>query len=454
MGGANRTLVVRRPALLVLAAWAAASVTLLVTTVPLWKKWVGLFAGGIDLEVYRVGAEQVFRAGGSLYDGPLVGHLYYIYTPFAALTFLPMQLLPHGSEKYVWMGINVALLVAAVLRCWQLLGYRISRGVVGVSVLLALICLFLDPVRSTLFWGQINLVLLLLVLWDTGQPHTSRLAGVGVGLAAGIKLTPAYFLLYYLALRRWRAAAVAVGTVAATIGLGFAVLPRDSWKFWTGTFFDSTRIARTTHLSNQSLRGALARLAGGTPPAWWWPVAALAVTVVALGIAVALYRGGERLLAVTVVGLGSTAVSPFSWMHHWVWFVPLMVYLVHRALHARWWWLGVAAVFVVMGTWPHTYPYDRTPRLGLYLFPPTWLPKLVVANLYLVVYAVILVGAAVIAVTARRSQVVGEIGGEPAVGPDGEQHAGGAVHLPGELAPTLLAEVADGDGLAEFGRRR
>ncbi len=36
-----------------------------------------------------------------------------------------------------------------------------------------------------------------LVLWDASRGDASRLKGIGVGVAAGIKLTPAYFVLYY-----------------------------------------------------------------------------------------------------------------------------------------------------------------------------------------------------------------------------------------------------------------
>ena len=100
-----------------------------------------------------------------------------------------------------------------------MLGYRIDRTIVVASALLAAASVFFEPVRSTLYFGQINLVLMALVLWDASRGEQSRLKGIGVGIAAGIKLTPAYFVLYYIALRQWRAAAVATITIAATIGV-------------------------------------------------------------------------------------------------------------------------------------------------------------------------------------------------------------------------------------------
>ena len=73
----------------------------------------------------------------------------------------------------------------------------------------------LDPVWETLFLGQINLILLALILTDVWlvSRGSSRLAvGVGVGIAAAIKLTPAIFIVFFLLAGRTRAAFVAAGT--------------------------------------------------------------------------------------------------------------------------------------------------------------------------------------------------------------------------------------------------
>ena len=199
----------RRGHLAVLVLWAIASVVLVFTTVRPWMPTIGIFAGGADLDVYRDGARHVMEDL-PLYTEPVIHGLLYTYTPFSTLMFIPFGLLPGGIDKYIWMGANVLLLVAIVALCWRMLGYRITPYLVGVSALLAVACTFLEPVRTTLFYGQINLVLMALVLWDVSRGENSKLKGVGVGIAAGIKLTPAYFVLYYLVLRQWRAAAVAV----------------------------------------------------------------------------------------------------------------------------------------------------------------------------------------------------------------------------------------------------
>src|SRR5581483_12201814 len=109
-----------------------------------------------------------------------------------------------------WLGWNVTIalmlaasLAAIVLTTAWLLGPVADRH--GwprwFVICLALpLVTWLQPVRETLTFGQINLVLALLVLADllVLAPRGSRLTGVGIGLAAAIKLTPAVFILYLL----------------------------------------------------------------------------------------------------------------------------------------------------------------------------------------------------------------------------------------------------------------
>lgn len=279
----NRLRSFRWSTLVVLLLWAAVSAVLLVTTVPPRMPNVGLLEGGDDLGVYRDAARHLM-AHIPLYTDRLFHDHLYTYPPFSAVTFLPFGLLPGGGvDTYIWMAANVVVLVAIVAQCWRMLGYRITPYLLCISALLGVMCMFLEPVRTTLYFGQINLVLMLLVLWDTARGERSRLKGIGVGIAAGIKLTPAYFILYYLAARQWRAAVVALATIAATVGVGWIVLPDDSRQYWTETFFVSERIgADIRHPANQSLRGAIARLTGEAPPTWLWLLPDLCVVAVSL----------------------------------------------------------------------------------------------------------------------------------------------------------------------------
>ncbi len=364
---------------------AALAVVLALTSIDPWMPNIGLFAGSADLYVYRDGGWRVAQ-GLPLYATPvLLGHLY-TYPPFSALLFVPVMRVPGGIVDEVWMACNVAVLVACIVQCWRILGYRADRRMFLLSVLLALSSAFLEPVRTTLFYGQINLVLMLLVLSDFTR---SRVRGVGVGIAAGIKLTPLFFVAYFAALRQWRAAVLAGATFAATVLVTWLVLPTDSRMFWTDKVFHSTRVAPVEHPANQSLRGLLAHLVHGEPPNWLWLLLALPATALGLCAAVVMFRRGEELLGIALAGLTSAAVSPFSWSHHWVWFVVLLVWLLDRAVRTPVWWLGVAAIYLPAGAWWFRWTPDWA-VVGLFMGRPTWWYAQLLMNVYILVYAAIL----------------------------------------------------------------
>jgi alpha-1,2-mannosyltransferase len=304
----------------ILAGVAALVVAAQVVVFALWPAAHALL---IDLQVYRAGGEHVL-AGAPLYEGGVLLDLPFVYPPFAAALFAPLALLPLGLLKLLWTAAGVGLLAFVV--------HRVApRTGVAVAVLLAVLATALDPVRTTLYLGQINIVLLALVVGDLlGRPG-GRWRGVGVGLAAAVKLTPLVFIGYLLITGRRRAAATALATFAAAAALGFLVAPADSVAFWfEGTFAAADRISDVAGPSNHSLNGLLARL-GADGPLPWLAVAAVlgAVTVT---LAVRAHRAKDEVLALTLCGLASAALAPFAWSHHYVWVVPLAVLLGSRAL--------------------------------------------------------------------------------------------------------------------------
>ncbi len=284
--------------------------------------WPDAHALLIDLQVYRAGGEHVL-AGAPLYAGGVLLDLPFVYPPFAAVLFAPLALLPLDLLKVLWTGAGVALLAFVVHRC-------VPRAGWPVVVLVAVVAMALDPVRTTLYLGQINIVLLALVAGDLlGRPG-SRLRGVGVGLAAAVKLTPLIFVAYLVATRRWRAAATALVTFTAAAGLGFLFAPADSVAFWfDGTFLAADRISAVDGPSNHTLNGLLARLGVAGLP---WLAVAAALGVLTIALAVQAHRAGEEVLALTLCGLASAALAPFAWSHHYVWVVPLAVLLGSRVV--------------------------------------------------------------------------------------------------------------------------
>jgi alpha-1,2-mannosyltransferase len=186
-------------------------------------------------------------------------------------------------------------------------------------------------------WGQINPFLAALVLADVAALRCGhRWAGVGIGLATAVKLTPGLFVVYLVLTRRWRAAAVATGTFAATTGLAFAVAPQASREFWVHALWETSRVGQPVQTGNQSLLGLLARLAlPAQPSGLLWVLLAAGVLVLTLRRAVRAFAHGDELVGVTLTGLASCLVSPIAWSHHLYWVVPAGVVLLDVAAGAQ-----------------------------------------------------------------------------------------------------------------------
>jgi alpha-1,2-mannosyltransferase len=315
-----------------------------------------------DARVYRTGGAAALHGLDVYRNVPPA----FTYTPFAALLFVPLAILPANAVGLPLTAVSLLCLEGAVWLCLP------GRG--GARVALwagaCALAVWLDPVSLTLLLGQVNLVLLLLVLADHSLPDGSRWKGVGTGVAAGIKLTPAFFGLYLALTGRLRAAAVAAGTFAATVAIGFAVLPGDALRYWGGTFVDSSRVGDPQNVRSQSLRSLLVRwahTAHGVDPVWL--ALAAAVAVAALALAVWAHRRGDELLAVCVCATAVLLVSPITWQHHWVWMVPTLLWMARRAWLTRSRLLGGFAAVVALEFFVRPYqwgiPVDRVADLHL-----------------------------------------------------------------------------------------
>lgn len=337
----------------------------------------GLFNMGIDTRVYRGGAAAVWD-NRPLYDLPVYKVWQFTYTPFAAIILVPLAWIPEHSAQFWWDVGNVACLLALVAVSLRSLRFKFDARFAAFVVLFSVAVVGLEPVHTTFWNGQINLFLAIIVIADQLR-RSDRLRGVGIGIAAGIKLTPIFFTAYLVVTKQWRAAVVAVGTFAVTILLGLAVLGTEAWDFWTGSLSQTGRIGPLDHPANQSLNGFFARLVPmglGATPTWLWIPVGLVVGLLGLWAAVAAHKDGRELLALSITGMTSCAVSPFSWGHHWVWVVPLLLVAVvecfartDRRHPLTWfWWLAPATIVALTFTWWHrtvTYTPHGEERLRL-----------------------------------------------------------------------------------------
>jgi len=194
-----------------------------------------------------------------------------------------------------------------------------------------------------------------------------------------VKLTPLVFIPYLLLIRRYRQAATAAAVFAATVALGYAILPKDSVTYWVhGLFLKANRIVFLGTRGNQSLRGVLTRLAGSvTSGTALWIAAAILVVILGLAAAAVLYRAGHPVPGMLACALTGLLVSPLSWDHHWVWIAPGIALLAHLGARARGmvraaWWIAAGGLVLVFGAWPQFWDLSQaglTPA-GLFWYGP------------------------------------------------------------------------------------
>lgn len=385
----------------------------------------------LDLRVYTGGVRALLE-GDKVYNLTYTSsQLTFTYPPFALLAFLPM------AWVSPWLGSALTLLVSIACVAFLL---HVALGRAGVGVVVATVMLVAamvaEPVWLTLHFGQVNLILAALITADLATGRDRWWRGVGLGIAAGIKLSPLTFLAWLLLTRQWRAAAVATGTFLATIGVSFVVTPGTARAFWLDTLpasaggepnHMSDAIAHSMpkeYLGNQSVMGFMSRWFGpdtdAATLAWLLVGGVVSVAIVAVGAWLTLH--GERVLGFFVASLAMVVASPIAWTHHWVWAIPLVVALWEsaprvapllrlKAAHLQALAAVVAVVLVADAHW--WAPARRMQELD-------WNPlQMIVGNDYLLMFLLLLavLGAGVLRggpLTAWRDAPAGAQGADVA----------------------------------------
>lgn len=339
-------------------------------------------AANLDAAVYR-DAARAFLHGADVYSGRFDG-LPFTYPPFALIAFAPLAMLPSWLAALAVFLLSSAALVATVRWCqtYALAGRPVEWWTT--VALAATAAMGLEPLRSTFQLGQVNLVLLALVLGVDAR--ATRWSGAGAGIAAAIKVTPALLVLAQAV--RGDLASVrrgALALVAATV-VGAALAPSATVHYFGSLLWDANRPGALAHLQNQSLRGMVERHLPGHGTALWLLAVAAVLLLGAWVVRVHRRDAFASLAAAAITGL---LVSPISWSHHWVWVLPAVAVGMRAGRRSPLLWASVALVVATIAT-------DV-----LWLAPPA---PLAAQDLYVVTGVLWLVAAAVTAGSARRVQ--------------------------------------------------
>ncbi len=367
--------------------------------------YIALRTYEVDLGVYlRLGGRYIFTS--HLYSIGLPNtSLLFTYPPFAALLFAPWQraFTTVAPVQTVWTMVNLAALLGLLGLSLHLVRPDLPRrSVWRLALALSLPALLLNPVLITIGFGQVNLVVVLLVMWDLlSERRLGRWQapmGIATGLAAAVKLTPLLFVPFLLLTRRFRAALTCVVTFITCELITFVVSPASSTSYWTKALFSPGRAGDLSIVDNQNLSAALDRLHHAIiPGAVLLPLLALAAAG-GLWLAAVAYRRSSPMLAVLICAGTELLVSPISWAHHMVWVVPAILWLAlaqDRPRLGRPSAAGIAILFWCAPIW--WVPYQHTRDLHLNPF------QLLAGNSFCLALVISLAAATFLVVRRCRS---------------------------------------------------
>ena len=302
-------------------------------------------------------------------DGDL---LPFQYAPFVAAILSPFSEASAVYWRNTVFGINVLLLFAFAFMTMRLC--RAGPSFRSFLWALALILLCYPMARATKL-GQIVPILAALtwtalLLMRSGK---NWLPGILLGLISAIKLFPIVLILLPLLDRRFKLAAISIGTVIAVYGFSFILFGVHIHALWWEAMREFGNLIYP-FFGNQSLQGWLSRAMFGFDGSSEIPVAIPALA--AMRFLFIIVFGGLTLTALCKirgrcireqpalsVGLLMSAVLlsvPNAWEHYWIFVLPSLGWAIYTAAQKRdnWiWelWLGAASFLFLMKLTRFTY---------------------------------------------------------------------------------------------------
>ena len=284
---------------------------------------------GLDLRVYRESATAWVDGRNPYLMTFTKSKLAFTYPPFALLVLDSLTWISFTVTQWTLWVVSVIAATASVVLILK------DRGFVGRAPLwfgaFAWACvsmIVLEPARSGMNYGQIEFVLMILVVADL-LVVPSSFRGIAIGIAAAIKLTPLIFILVLIVRRDWRSVARAAMSFVVCTGFTWLLWPGLSHAYWNNDVIHPARVGTVTYGGNQSWYAIFHRPpfpATGSTQAWL--TLSLATVVVGAFVTWRCVSSGRESFAIISVALAGLLISPISWTHHWIWVLLIPPMLV------------------------------------------------------------------------------------------------------------------------------
>jgi hypothetical protein len=292
------------------------------------QEWLSAKNYLAGMPVFVEQQEAMFRHTGILLNEGIVLH-WNAHPPGSVLITLPFGYLSYRDAHLLWNLLTFPLFLASLAIIVRELKVPLSPWSLLPAITLMLL---FHPLYLHLHQGQLNIPVLFFITLAWWADRHGRLgwAGMALGIAAGVKLYPAFLFAYFLFTRRWLALVTGAITFGAINGITMAVLGSEAFRTYVNVVVPHL-VNYQSSCVNVSLTGFWMRIFNPNPVekviAWTTqPMAATLLIWASRGVIAAAVVGmawrshsvatRDRAFATGIVGM--LLVSPITWSHYFV----------------------------------------------------------------------------------------------------------------------------------------
>lgn len=248
-----------------------------------------------------------------------------LHPPLAGLLCLPLGLLSYEQASLVWFAFELICMLIALILIFRGLGKPIKPAVVFVFLFIAI---GFGPVEDELWYGQLNALMLLLMVgsWLALRAGKGSIGGALLGVVIAIKWMAWPLVLFLLLRRQWKSVVMMVIVVGAANLLAVLVLGLGVVKGYYLNVGASAAYIRTFefNLSASAFGLHLFTELGWylkLTPLWNSPTLAvvssqlITIAVLCIGLVMALRTSSFDTAFGLLTGV-SILVSPVAWSHY------------------------------------------------------------------------------------------------------------------------------------------
>lgn len=180
------------------------------------------------------------------------------YPPTALLFFFPFGLIPYGLSEKIWTILSLSALLSSIFLLLRLVGKKFNALM---FILIFGLAMLSFPLKFNLGMGQVNLFILffLALCFYSYRMNNKKLAGVFLGIAAAIKLTPLFLLLFFVRKRELNIVGITLLTIFSATILSSFVFDKNLWGEYIFRVLPNIPTVGNNFYYNQALTGFLAR---------------------------------------------------------------------------------------------------------------------------------------------------------------------------------------------------